>query len=208
MFRASVLAVVAAAALCGGCKVKSSKQPCKDGKCPVAVNRAEVPYPTFSVREIPAMNLPLSSRQKNWTSPSGSGSCVVASTVMLLRWQGMDEMAQLFRESYSGGQTSTSINAKMAANNLRYAYTESGDVAFLEWACRTRRGAGIGYFTAHCVCLVDLTDTTAYLCDNNRIGQYIEIPREQFIREWRQRYSGWAFSVVYSPAPPLAYDIN
>ena len=150
------------------------------------------------------MNLPLSARQKNWTSPGGSGSCVVASSVMVMRWQGMDEMAKRFRNTYSGGQSSSSINAKFEANNLRFAYTTSGDVQFLEWCCRTRRGAGIGYFPSHCICLVDMTPTTCYLLDNNRIGHYIEVPRDEFIRKWHG-WGGWGFTLVYSPAPPMAY---
>lgn len=216
MNRFSIAAVLCIALT--GCTVKSDSKPkvnCPDGRCRPAVNRTGVnfsepiPYQTVTfaeLSEVPVMNLPLSARQKNWISRGGSGSCVVASSVMLLRWQGLDDMATLFRNSYSGGQSSSSINAKFQANNLRFAYTTSGDVKFLEWCCRTRRGAGIGYYPSHCINLADLSDTTAYLMDCNRIGHYIEVPREQFVREWRTRYGGWAFGLVYSPAAPLAHQ--
>ena len=44
----------------------------------------------------------------------------------------------------------------------------------------------------------------AILLDNNRVGQYITLPREEFLRRWRG-YGGWATTPVYSPAAPPAW---
>src|SRR5687768_14605354 len=49
-------------------------------------------------REIPTVNLPRELREPNW----GGGSCVHASTVHLLRWQGHHELAAWWRANYSG----------------------------------------------------------------------------------------------------------
>lgn len=159
--------------------------------------------------EVPPANLPLSLREKNWTSASGSGSCVIASTVYHLRWNGKPQIAQIFRDNYAGGQTATSIQQKWKAAGIPYACTESGDPDFLEWASNTRRGAIIWYFDSHCVhfCGFSRINNREYalLCDNNRVANYIRIPKEQFLREWRG-YGGFACSTLFPPAPSLPYQ--
>ncbi|HUY88905.1 MAG TPA: hypothetical protein VMV10_09240 [Pirellulales bacterium] len=154
----------------------------------------------FRLSETPVVNLPLHARCRNYAG----GSCVIASTVSLFRWQGRDDLADLFRRAYSGGQSASSLHAKLEARGVRYAYTTSGDAAFLDWACRTRRGAGVTFFANHFICLVHLDAERAILLDNNRIGQYLALPRDEFLRRWRG-YGGWATTPVYSPAAPLAW---
>lgn len=146
------------------------------------------------------MDLPISARQRNYDG----GSCVCASTISLLRWQGRDADAAKVRQHCSGGQGSDSLHAKLDRLGIRYAYTTSGDVRFLEWAIRTRRGAGITFYPGHFVNLVGLTKTTAVLLDNNRVERYITLPRREFEQRWRA-YGGWATTVVYAPPPPPAY---
>jgi hypothetical protein len=177
--------------LLAGCRVSERSSPrrdCPDGKCPRA-----------AAAEHPVVNLPSAARCRNYAG----GSCVIASTVSLLRWQGRDELADLFRRTYSGGQSSASLHDKFDRHDVRYAFTTSGDVRFLEWAIRTRRGAGITFYPMHFVNLVDLTPTRATLLDNNRVERYITLPRREFIERWRS-YGGWATTVVYAPAPPAA----
>jgi hypothetical protein len=87
---------------------------------------------------------------------------------------------------------------------LRYAYTVDGDVEFLEWALRTRRGAGITYFPNHAVNLVHLDHQWAGVLDNNRVDQIIWIPRADFLARWKA-YGGWAWTLVYDPPPPVPY---
>lgn len=184
-------------------KVDLNRRPvCPDGRCPARGNSG-VSILDFenpkSAPERPVMNLPLDARCRNY----GGGSCVCASTISLLRWQGRDDLAQALRSTCLGGQSAGSLHAHLARLGVRYAATTSGDVQFLEWAVRTRRGCGITYYPAHYVNLVDLSAERATLLDNNRVGQYITLPRDEFVRRWRG-YGGWATAVVYSPAAPLA----
>jgi hypothetical protein len=176
---------------------------CPNGACSPnrrRVNHAEpIPYRTVGFSEVPTMNLPWSARQQNW----GGGSCVHASTVMCLRWQGLDELAAWWRRTYAGGEHASGLSSKLERAGVRFAYTTSGDVEFLEWACRTRRGCGITYFPNHFICLVHLDQQQAMLLDNNRIDRYLTVPRDEFLRRW-QSYGGWACTPVYSPAPPTA----
>lgn len=150
--------------------------------------------------ERPCVNLPPALRCPNW----GGGSCVHASTVMLLRWQGQHEVADWWRANYSGGEYAERHNQRLAHARLRYACTTRGDEAFLDWALRTRRGAGITFWPGHAVNLVHLDDQWAGLLDNNRLEQVIWIPRAEFIARWRN-YGGWAWTVVYTPPPPLPF---
>jgi hypothetical protein len=153
-----------------------------------------------SAASAPAVDIPPALRTQNW----GGGSCVHASTVHLLHWQGQHELAEWWRKTYSGGEYSTRLHERLDHARLRYAYTTSGDAAFLEWALRTRRGAGITYFPNHAVNLVHLDGERAGLLDNNRIGQIVWIEREEFLRQWKN-YGGWAWTLVYDPPPPVPF---
>jgi hypothetical protein len=153
-----------------------------------------------SAQLTPVVDVPAPLRTPNW----GGGSCVHASTVHLLHWQGQHELAEWWRRTYSGGEYSTRLHQRLDAANLRFAYTTSGDAAFLEWALRTRRGAGITYFPNHAVNLVHLDSERAGLLDNNRVGQTIWIPRDEFLRQWKA-YGGWAWTLVYTPPPPTPF---
>lgn len=156
-------------------------------------------------RSGPSMQLPPRLRQQNW----GSGSCVHASTVMLLRWQGLFDLADKWRATYEGGEYSSRLIQRMEAAGLKYSYTTTGEVAFLEWAIQTRRGAGIFYKPNHAINLVGLDQNYAYLLDNNdpgrpeRTGSYERVPRQEFLRAWRNDYGGFAWCPVYVP-PPMA----
>lgn len=150
------------------------------------------------------MDVPPRLRTENW----GGGSCVHASTVTLLRWHGLSAMADWWRQQYSGGESSDRLVKRMEAAGLRYAYTAQGDVRFLEWCVRTGRGAGIFYKPKHAINLTGLDDQYAYLLDNNATdypenqGHWERVPREHFERAW-QEYGGFAWTLVYSPPPPL-----
>lgn len=227
--RGVLLILVGAAALAGGCRVKNPPRRCPDGACAQEAGRSDVGRtsgpslwherrtrgpsysgvlspnrvglrPTLQFSETPVVNLPLNARCRNYAG----GSCVIASTVSLFRWQGRDDLADLFRRAYSGGQSASSLHAKLEARGVRYAFTTAGDAAFLDWACRTRRGAGVTFFANHFICLVHLDGQRAILLDNNRVGRYITLSRDEFLRRWRG-YGGWATTPVYSPAAPLAW---
>jgi hypothetical protein len=135
----------------------------------------------------------------------GGGSCVHASTINLLEWQGNHELATWWRQNYAGGEFSTRLHERLEHAGLRWAATVNGDVSFLDWCCQTRRGAGIGYFPSHAINLVHLDNEKAGLLDNNRPKEYIWIPRDRFIHNWKG-YGGWAWTLVYSPPPPIPYS--
>jgi hypothetical protein len=189
------MAIAAAA----GCRIRTdNRRPlpanCPDGSCP---------YETVVFSEIPVVNLPPAARQRNWTKYR-QGSCVIASTMTMFRWQGRDDLADAFRRKYGGGHGPDQLHWEMDRENVRYATTTSGDVKFLEWACRTRRGAGITFFPSHFVCLVHLDSERAGILDNNRTDRIIWISRDEFVRRW-QGYGGWATTPVYAPAPPVPF---
>ena len=150
------------------------------------------------------MDLPIEMREANW----GGGSCVHATTVNLLRWQGQPDIAAWWRSAYSGGESSSRLVRRMEAAGLRYSYTTTGQIGFLEWAVRTGRGAGLFYKPRHAVNLVGLDAKYAYLLDNNdinhpeRVGRYERVPRDVFEARWRA-YGGIAWTLVYQPPPPL-----
>lgn len=154
-------------------------------------------------KERPIVNPPTQDRQKNWLGNQREGSCVWASTITLLRWQGRYQTAERIRQKYGNGEWPDDWMAKMEKEGVRYASISNGDEKFLEWACRTRRGAGVTIMGgAHMVNLVHLDKNWACLLDNNNTGRYRWIPRKAFMAEWKASY-GWALTVVYSPAAPL-----
>jgi hypothetical protein len=154
-------------------------------------------------QERPTVNVPVSMRQSNWLGNQGQGSCVHASMISLFRWQYRLKTADYWRRTYGDGEFPEDLAAKFDREGIRYAYVTSGDVKFLEWACKTRRGCGITVMGgAHMVALVHLDATWAGILDNNRVEKLIWVPRETLIAEWKASY-GWAVTPIYTPAAPL-----
>lgn len=197
MNRLASVAVIVLAGQLAGCSIGNPSRPARPVVRP---DVAHAPYPTVRPAEVPVMNLPLSARQRNYNG----GSCVCASTISALRWQGQDELAQRVREACSGGQSSGSLHSKLERLGIRYAYTTNGDVKFLEWCVRTRRGCGITFFSNHFINLVHLDSEKAILMDNNHPQDFITLSRDEFVRRWKG-FGGWATAVVYQPPPPLAF---
>ena len=157
------------------------------------------------VVEHPVVNLPKSLWQANW---SKGGSCVHASLVSLLRWQGECKLADRWRRTHSGGERWYTMAGEMDDGGIPYALHTSGDPAFLEWAIATRRGAAIQIKnnprskSYHMITLVDLTENYACILDNNDTRRVKWIDRDALVTNW-QRSMGWAFTPVYSPAAPM-----
>lgn len=176
---------------------------------------APVPAPDQLVRnpvpppEVPSANLPEPMRPHNWVDAGGSGSCANASTVYSLRWEGMPEKADWWRNNHAGGETATSLRRKHDAAGLAYVYTEAADPSFLEWCTRTRRPAVIWFFTSHAINFAGFHkgadgQTYAHLCDNNRPSRFITIEKSEFVRRWKG-YGGFGLAILASPAPPPLY---
>lgn len=146
-------------------------------------------------------DLPYELRMKNW----GGGSCVHASTIDALEWTGQHEMAVYWRQAYIGGESLSGLVAKAEKNNLAYAYTGSGDAAFLDWASRTRRWATIFFKPNHSINFCGWAENgDAILLDNNATKDYERVPHDRFISAWKG-YGGVAWVPVYSPTPPTMW---
>jgi len=154
-------------------------------------------------KERPTVNVPAALRQSNWRGSRGQGSCVHATMISLFRWQYRLKTADYWRRTHGDGEYPEDLAAKLDREGIRYAYVTNGDVRFLEWACRTRRGCGITVMGgAHMVALVHLDDKWAAILDNNNVERYTWVPRETLIAEWKASY-GWAVTPIYTPAAPL-----
>lgn len=169
---------------------------------PSAPIRPDVVYPDYE-QERPTVNLEEILRQSNWIGSQNEGSCVFATMISAMRHQGRDDLADLIKENYENGSWPSDLAAKLDALDIRYAYTShENDVAFLEWAIATRRGAGVTCQNgAHMVLLVHLSKDYAGVIDNNSPEEIKWIPREEFLNEWFNSES-WAVTPVYTPPPP------
>lgn len=157
----------------------------------------------------PPFDLPLSLRQRNWVSSKGEGSCVIASTVSLVRWQQQYQLADYLRRTHSGGQTASGIQGHLTRARVPFVCTESADPRFLEWATACRRGAIIWFFPAHCVTFCGYGrgpqgTEVAWLLDNNRPDRFIPVEKRTFLRQWAD-YGGFALTTLYDPAPPMPW---
>lgn len=156
-------------------------------------------YTKIYPEEHPIVNLPFSLRQENYNN----GSCVWATTISLLRWQGEERLADYVRSKQSGGVFTSELYDTIDKAGIRLSVAENGDVSFLEWSCRTRRGAAVTIMGGrHMVALVDITDTQACILDNNNVEEYLWLDREKFIKHWREA-GGYAFTPIYIPTAPL-----
>jgi hypothetical protein len=163
-------------------------------------------YPEYE-QEFPVVNLEMVFREENWLGPQGEGSCVHATMTMLFRWQGREDLAKKWRETYSDGEWYDALAAKFDKRGVRYAYTwKRNELSFLEWACSTRRGCGVTVKGGrHMVMLVHLDKKWAGLLDNNDIENVKWVPRDTFLSEWYNSNS-WAVTPVYTPPPPFPYS--
>lgn len=154
-------------------------------------------------KEMPTVNIPRKDRQQNWIGRYRQGSCVHAVVISLFRWQGRYKTANYWRRTYGDGECPGSLAAKFDREGIRYDYVINGDVSFLEWACRTRRGCGITVKGGgHMLTLVYLGNKWAAVLDSNDVEKFIWIPRETLLAEWKASH-GWAVAVIYTPAAPF-----
>lgn len=167
---------------------------CPDGNCP---REAESPY-----QSVPPMDIPVALREPNY----GSGSCMHAAFIAVLRWQGQYNMADWWRQNHRGGETVPGLAQSADKAGLRFAYTANGDEGFLDWCSRTRRGAVIHWrvsrYSDHAICFCGYApDGQAVLMDNNRPQTLLRMSREKFLHEWHAN-GGYALTCVYAPLPP------
>ena len=154
-------------------------------------------YYTAKARDF--VDVPPEWRQRNWSDPTGS--CVHATTISLLRWQGLYQEAAEWKRRYGGGESAGPHTRKMKDMGLKYVVTTDSDVRLLEWALATRRGCGVTWPPGHCVALVGKEHGQAVILDNNRVGDYRRVPWSDFLSTWR-RAGGWAFAITNGKVPP------
>lgn len=160
------------------------------------------PRPLYpAMREMPALNLPVEARNKNWIR-NGSGSCYNAAMCDVLIWQGYDAAAADWRSRFGGASSMKAIVSRLNYYGFDFACTTDGSAEFLEWCSRTRRGAAIEFYPNHAITLVHFDEQWAGVRDNNATKKTTWIPREQFLYQWRKYYGGRAITAVHTPAAP------
>ena len=142
------------------------------------------------------INPPADIRQANY-----GPSCAHAATITMLRWQGLDAMADWWRESYRGPETFTGLARKAIVAKLDYAMLLNGDTAILDHATATRRGAVIDWSGQrgghHAVFFCGFAGNTATICDPNTRRLH-PFERSAFLTHWR-RCGGRSLMTLYDP---------
>jgi hypothetical protein len=153
------------------------------------------------VNELPVCNTPLELRVKNYKG----GSCVHSSTGSSFNFDHEYALQHFWNTTYSGGESYNGLTSKLRKNNIPFYSTANGDVSVLERATAERRMAVIFYFTNHSINCVGIDKSYAYLLDNNRVNEWIVVPRATFERNWRG-YGGVAVvPQVGVPLPPIPW---
>ena len=153
----------------------------------------------------PVIDIAVEQRQRN-----PDGSCVHCSWVTTLNHQRMYEMADDWFATYRRGESSSGLRRKASAEGIPFADTTSGDVAFVDWAIRTRRGCLVNDKPNHVRTLVGLDPAgtpgaKAWVLDNNGNAKKLhEYGREEWIRMWKRR-GGWAAAPLYDPQPVVTH---
>jgi hypothetical protein len=166
-----------------------------------------------NARRARAVEPPHIYRQAN----DSAGSCAWASTATLLHWQGQHDQARLLRATHAGGAGPGNLYPAFDRAGLDYAAIPdaqhaAGDAEFLRWCCRTRRGACVPvgawcdvhrtrHPCQHVLVLTAIDDRTVSLIDNNGPRTTYTRDAADFLGDWRES-GGWAFTPLYSPAPP------
>jgi hypothetical protein len=144
-----------------------------------------------------AIDLPAAMRVYNY----GGGSCLHAAWEDALLWQHQERVASHWRHNHGGPARVEDIARLADLLGLDYAYTDSGNVAFLEWCSRTRRGAAIHWIRGtHAILFCGFEGDQAILIGTNDPA-ITRMPRESFLKEWVAA-GGCAITPLYSPTPP------
>lgn len=160
--------------------------------------------------EAPVVNPHPSIRQSNWLGPNREGSCAHASLVNLLRWTGDEQLGEQWKRRYGGdGEYASRIRNRCEEMGIPFAYTEKANLALLDFAHATRRGAILWWKPSHCCTFcgwVKLADgrTYAVILDNNSVSQYELTERSQFHKLWAG-YGGFALTPLLDPPSPPVY---
>ena len=156
---------------------------------------------SFDQLPIPICDLPTSLRQHNYKG----GSCYHASIENVLIGQGEYQTAMDYREKHAYGASTEDIANCLNQHGIKFAYTNDGDIAFLEKALNSRRMIALPYKPGHAINLLGLTPQYAVMLDNNHPQEYEYVPRAEFESNWKHRYGGSAITCVGTPLPPVPH---
>lgn len=159
--------------------------------------------------EAPVVNPDISIRQTNWLGPNREGSCAHASLVNELRWLNKYELGEKWKKTYKGdGEWSSRIRERLDEQQIPFAYTLKANLALLDYAHSTRRGAILWWKPSHCCTFCGWVEmngkTYAVILDNNSVSRYELTERSQFHAAWAS-YGGFALCVLYDPPSPPLY---
>jgi hypothetical protein len=162
------------------------------------------------IRDSSLVNLPTAQRSVNWSvGHPDNGSCMWASAMNLLRWQGREPLAKWIGENRGGAASFRDLVDVLDHSNCPWAYGNTE--AFLEWACRTHRGAIVSaYQGTHALNLVGLDDENAWVLDNTgpQGQQIVRYSRADFIRQWRESGPAALTPMGGSPTPPQPWILK
>jgi len=198
------------------------------------------------------VDLPPSQHHRNIGGSDGAGLCVYTSFWHSALWQSVrdvygfrDWMAKRPGGSYPQKFDST-LSAFCKATKVKvppYLQHTGGDESVLDLAMKTGRAVGVTYcgcdpnygpntVIGHMVSLVYLDSDWAAILDNNFVGQWLVMPRAEFLARWKGVKTdgtpymgsdgirklpiggGWAIILLDSPPapyptdPPVAVDEN
>ena len=157
--------------------------------------------------ETPSINPPVSIRVRNWLGGASGreGSCAHASTVNMLHWQNEFDLARIWRSKYSGGEYASRLRERLDREGVKYAYTEQANLALLDYAHETRRGAVIWWKPSHACTFCGWVEingrTHAVVLDNNFPERFEYTEKSQFHRLWAS-YGGFGLTVLGDPPSP------
>lgn len=160
--------------------------------------------------EAPSINPPVSIRVRNWLGGTSGreGSCAHASTVNMLHWLNEFELARKWRSKYSGGEYASRLRSRLDTEGVKYAYTEQANLALLDFAHETRRGAVIWWKPSHACTFCGWVEINgriyAVVLDNNFPDRFEYTEKNQFHRLWAS-YGGFGLTVLSDPpsSPPF-----
>lgn len=199
---------------------------------------APMPAATPKPLELPVVNVPRAEREWNWGGGSCVHASTVMHLRWQNAMELADYWRKTYAggESYNGLTSKLNRNkvpyyataggggqdiaweardfAAFCADRGGSYGTMVGDVDVLERCTAERRGGVIFYYPNHSILFCGFGPPTkgqgesAYVLDNNRIEQYIEIPKQEFIRKWRGYGGVCIVPTIGSPRPAIPYIVS
>lgn len=155
-------------------------------------------------------DLPSERHVRNIRGKDGTGCCVWASGQMMADWHDFKPFASILSDKL-GGAHSGSVEAafkRKAPGFKGYVQAQGRDsMELCDWAARTGRIACVTYGPSHMVIMVHLDaagtpNPRAAVIDNNRPGEWLWMPRAEFIAK-HQQGGAWSYALLTSPPPPV-----